>query len=69
MNDDERKTEPPLHLDLEFEEALRRFAQTDQAEVEPPKGKKPKAAKGATRLPSLCQQEQEPKNHKRGRDT
>jgi hypothetical protein len=37
-----RKTDPPLHLDMEFGEALARFAQTKPEEVEPPKGKKRK---------------------------
>lgn len=44
MNDD-RKTEPPLHIDLPFDEALARFAQTNPAEVEPPKGKPKKRPK------------------------
>ena len=29
-----KKYEPPLHLDMDFEEALRRFAQTDKQEVD-----------------------------------
>jgi len=40
-----RKTDPPLFLDMEFGEALARFAQTKPEEVEPPKGKKRKKAK------------------------
>jgi hypothetical protein len=40
-----RKTEPPLHLDMEFGEALIRFAQTNPEEVEPPKGRKKKRPK------------------------
>ena len=47
------KTEPPLHLDLNFEEALRRFAQTKPEEVEPPKGRSPKVTKAAKKLPSF----------------
>jgi hypothetical protein len=42
-----RKTDPPLYLDMEFGEALTRFAQTKPEEVEPPKGKKRKRAKQA----------------------
>jgi len=54
MSDDEkRKLEPPLHLDMEFEEALTRYAQTDPAEVEPPAGKKRKVPKKAKRLAAL----------------
>lgn len=54
MTDDTaRKTEPPLHLDMDFGEALVRFAQTKPEEVEPPPGKKPKVAKAAKRLAGL----------------
>jgi hypothetical protein len=42
---DDRKTELPLHLDMPFDEALRRYVQTDPSEVEPPPGKKRKMAK------------------------
>jgi len=37
-----RKTEQPLYLEMEFGEALARFAQTKPQEVTPPPGKKPK---------------------------
>ena len=48
MKDDPgRKTEPSLHLDMEFDEALRRFAQTKPEEVEPPSGRKKKHRKSA----------------------
>ena len=40
-----RKTEPPLHLEMGFGEALARFAQTKPEEVKPPKGRKRKKAK------------------------
>ena len=61
MSDDEkRKTEPPLHLEMGFDEALRRFAQTKPEEVEPPKGKKPKIAKAAKRLAGLPKTKQGP---------
>jgi hypothetical protein len=40
-----RKTEPPLYLDMEFAEALQRFAQTKPEEVIPPPGRKQKKAK------------------------
>ena len=54
MTDDKaRKTEPPLHLDMEFGEALERFARTKPEEVEPPKGKAPKVAKAAKRLAAI----------------
>jgi hypothetical protein len=45
-----RKTEPPLHLDMEFGEALARFAQTKPEEVEPPKGKKRKKSESSPSL-------------------
>jgi len=49
MTDDTgRKTEPPLHLDMEFDEALRRFAQTKPEEVEPPKARKRKPKRSPT---------------------
>ena len=70
MSDDaKRKLEPPLHLDMPFEEALQRFAQTKPEEVEPAPGKKPKVAKAAKRLVSSRQSAKEPKDHKRQRDT
>lgn len=50
MSDEDRKTEPPLHLDMPFAEALERFVRTDPAEVEPPRGKKAKVAKSTKRL-------------------
>ena len=40
-----RKTDPPLHLEMGFDEALARFAQTKPEEVEPPPGRKRKKAK------------------------
>ncbi len=40
MTDEKRKTDPPLHLDMPFEEALQRFVQTKPEEVQPPAGKK-----------------------------
>lgn len=41
-----RKTpEPPLHIDLPFDEALRRFAQTKPEEVASPVGRKRKIGK------------------------
>ena len=30
MNDDKRKTEPPLYPDLDFEEALTRFSRVNR---------------------------------------
>ena len=50
MSDEKPKLEPPLHLDMPFDEALARYAQTKAEEVEPPKGKGPKVAKAAKRL-------------------
>jgi hypothetical protein len=47
-----RKTDPPLHYDMEFGEALARLAQTKPEEIEPPKGRKRKKAK-AKRRPVL----------------
>ena len=40
-----KKTEPPLALDMPFDEALRRFIQTDPKEVAPPQSRRPKGAK------------------------
>ena len=40
-----RKTEPPLYLEMEFGEALARYAQTKPEQVEPPKGKTKKRPK------------------------
>lgn len=50
MTDEKRKLEPPLHLDMGFDEALRRFVQTDPAEVGTPKDKPQKISKAAKRL-------------------
>jgi len=63
------KPEPPLHLDMDFGEALARFVQTKPEEVEPPKGKSPKVTKAATRLTSLKHDVQEEKNNKRAGNT
>lgn len=43
MND--KKLERPLFLDMPFGEALARYAQTKPEEVEPPEGRKRKAAR------------------------
>jgi hypothetical protein len=40
-----KKTEPPLALDMPFDEALRRFVQTKPEEVKPPPGRAAKPAK------------------------
>jgi hypothetical protein len=62
MSDDEkRKLEPPLHLDMPFDEALARYAQTDPEEVEPPKGKKPKVPKAAKRLAEVARAKHAPR--------
>lgn len=37
-----KKTEPPLALDMPFDEAMRRFIQTKPEEVQAPPGRKPK---------------------------
>jgi hypothetical protein len=42
-----KKTEPPLRLDMDFGEAMKRFARTRPDEVQPPPGRKPKSAKNA----------------------
>ena len=60
MIDEKRKPEPPLYLDMPFEEALERFVQTDPAEVEPPPGKKPKTVKAAKRLAALPNRQRSP---------
>jgi hypothetical protein len=39
------KPERPLYLDMDFGEALARYAQTKPEEVEPPPGKKRKVAR------------------------
>ena len=41
----EKKLERPLYLDMPFDEALRRYAQTKPEEVEPPPGKSRKGVK------------------------
>lgn len=43
MNDE--KLERPLFLDMDADEAIRRFAQTKPEEVKPAPGQKPKAAR------------------------
>ncbi len=40
-----KKLERPLYLDMPFGEAMARYAQTKPEEVEPPPGKKRKAAR------------------------
>lgn len=40
-----KKPERPLYIDMDFGEALRRFAQTKPEEVEPPPRQKKKAAR------------------------
>jgi len=52
MTDQKRKLEPPLNLDMDFGEALKRFLQTDPKEVEESversKTKKPPGSKTPT---------------------
>ncbi len=48
MNEESKKLERPLYLDMPFGEALARFAQTKPAEVEQ---LTPKTAKGAKPKP------------------
>ena len=47
MRDEAPKLEGSFHLDLDFGEALARFAQTKPEEVEPPKGRPRKDGKPA----------------------
>jgi hypothetical protein len=58
VTDEKRKLEPPLKLEMDFGEALRRFAATEPAEVaesierskakkKPPKDKPPAAKSGS----------------------
>lgn len=59
MSADKRKTEPPFRLDMDFEEALKRFLQTSPSEVnesverakqkKPPGDDVPRRPKGAAR--------------------
>lgn len=60
MTDDKRKTEPPLKLDMDFLEALSRFAATDPKEVadsiERSKTKKPPGS-GSPRRPARQRQD------------
>ena len=51
MTDEKRKTEPPLALNMSFEEALSRFAATDPKGIERTKTKKP-PQDGTPRRPS-----------------
>jgi len=57
MTDEKRETEPPLHLDLPFDEALARLAQTNPDEVEPPNGRKRKRPKISMMKPRLVPME------------
>lgn len=41
----DKKLERPLFIDMDFSEALRRYAQTKPEEVEPPPGQKKKAVR------------------------
>lgn len=56
MSDEKRKVEPPLFLDLDFDEALARFARVKPEEVQESvdraKQKKPPGDKAARRRPS-----------------
>lgn len=45
------KPDGPFHLDMDFEEALARFAQTKPEEVEPSPGQKRKAARPELKSP------------------
>lgn len=49
-DDDKRKHEPSLHLDMPFEEALARFVQTNPAQVEPAAGKKAKKKRAKLKM-------------------
>lgn len=49
MNDSQ-KPETPFALDIDFREALARFAQTKPEQVEPARGKKKKAARPTPEL-------------------
>jgi hypothetical protein len=46
-----KKRQKPLHLDMSFDEALRRVAQTDPRELPKPKPKKGKKQKQPSRPP------------------
>ncbi|MEQ8710615.1 MAG: hypothetical protein RIC36_16655 [Rhodospirillales bacterium] len=50
MTDNKKKPQPPLYLDMDWNEALRRFAQTDPSEL-PDKAKKPRKKRGGTKPP------------------
>jgi hypothetical protein len=39
MKEKKRKLEPPFHLDMSFDEALTRYAETKPEEVKPAKGR------------------------------
>lgn len=45
-----RTYEKPLHIDMSFDEALRRFAQTDSAEI--PENKKLRRKAGRNKRPT-----------------
>ncbi len=55
-----RKTDPPLHLDMEFGEALQRFVQTKPEEVEAPKGREKKARRKRVDIESAQASEKAP---------
>lgn len=46
-----KKTEPPLHLDMPFDEALRRFVQTKPEELPAATGRKKKGAESKSGAP------------------
>ena len=60
------KVESPFSLDIDFGEALARFAQTKPEEVEAPKGKKVKSAKTSKplRIPDALPFQEPAKDHK-----
>ncbi|WP_439470163.1 hypothetical protein [Brevundimonas sp.] len=45
-----KDVERPLFIDMDFDEALRRFAQTKPEEVQPPPGQKKKGARPEPKL-------------------
>lgn len=46
-----KKTEPPLHLDMPFDEALRRFIQTKPEELPAAPGRRKKGAESKPGAP------------------
>jgi hypothetical protein len=57
-----KKREKPFHLDMSFDEALKRFAQTDPRELATEKNKPKKRRRSSKSSPSAATQESDSKH-------